>query len=110
MPISRAEQGAVDVLAAEAFWNHPGGKLRRLGAGACTEAELLAIILGSGSSGRSAEDIAEELIDRYGTVLDLMGVPLREIMKINGLKGVKVTQLAAVFEVTRRIVKHLEKR
>lgn len=92
------------------LWNHPGGKFRRVGPAACTEAELLAIILGSGSRGKSAEKIAREILDEYGNLSDLMGVSLKEITAIKGLKEVKVTQLAAVFEITRRIIKYLEKK
>lgn len=91
-------------------WKHPGGKFRRMGPASCTEAELLAIILGSGSRGKTAEGIARDIIDKYGTFPDLMGLPLKEIMKIKGLKEVKATQLATVFEIARRIVKHLEKK
>ena len=92
----------------EISWRHPGGKLRRAGPAACGEAELLAIVLGQGSRGRSAEAIAQEILDKHGTLVDLMGLSLRELMEIQGLKDVKATQLAAVFEITRRIVKHLE--
>lgn len=38
-----------------------------------------------------------------------MGISLKELMLIKGLKDVKATQLAAVFEIARRIVKYLEK-
>jgi len=90
-------------------WRHPGGKFRRAGPGSCSEAELLAIILGSGSSGKSAEQIAGVIMGKYGTISDLMGVSLKELMTVKGLKEVKATQIAAVFEVARRIVKYLEK-
>lgn len=90
-------------------WKHPGGKFRRIGPASCTEAELMAIILGSGSKGKTAEDIAQEIVDKYGTFPDLMGISLKELMKIKGLKEVKATRLAAIFEIARRIVKHLEK-
>jgi len=48
----------------EVIWRHPGGKLRRLGSTSLTDTELLAVILGSGSSGRSAEEIADEIISK----------------------------------------------
>lgn len=91
------------------LWKHPGGKFRRIGPASCTETELLAIILGSGSKGKSAEEIAQQILDKYGTLTELMGISLKELMNIKGLKEVKATQIAAVFEITRRIVKHLEK-
>ena len=90
-------------------WSHPGGKFRRLGPESCTEAELLAIVLGSGSRGKSAKKIADEILGKYKNLTGMMGISLRDVMKIKGLKEVKVTQLAAVFEIARRIVKHLEK-
>ena len=90
------------------LWKHPGGKFRRSGPASCTETELLAIILGSGSRGKSAEIIAQEILDRHGNISDLMGISLKELMEVKGLKEVKATQLAAVFEVTRRILKHIE--
>ncbi len=43
-------------------WRHPGGKLRELGPQALTDAELLAILIGTGIPGRSAEAIAREVI------------------------------------------------
>lgn len=90
-------------------WKHPGGKFRRLGPGSCTETELLAIIIGSGSRGKSAKKIAGEILDKYKNLTGMMGISLKEVMKVKGLKEVKATQLAAVFEIARRIVKHLEK-
>jgi DNA repair protein RadC len=90
-------------------WKHPGGKFRRLGPESCTESELLAIILGSGSRNKTALQIAEEILEKYHSLYGLMGMPLKELMQINGLKDVKATQLAAVFEIARRIVKYLEK-
>ncbi len=90
-------------------WRHPGGKFRRVGPSSCSEEELLAIILGSGTKGRSAEQLAKDIIDKYEMLPNLMGVSLKELMKIKGLKQVKATQLASVFEIAQRIVKYLEK-
>jgi len=91
------------------LWKHPGGKLRRLGPGSCTESELLAIVLISGIREKTAQQIAEEILEKYNSLHGLMGISLNELMKIKGLKEVKATQIAAVFEIARRIVKHLEK-
>jgi DNA repair protein RadC len=90
-------------------WRHPGGKLRRLGPNSLTDAELIAVILGSGSRGRSAKVISDDIINKYYSLPGLMGKQISELMKIKGLKEVKATQIAAVFEVARRIVKALEK-
>lgn len=90
-------------------WRHPGGKLRRIGAYSLSDKELLAVIIGSGSHGRSAQSIAAEIIDKYHSLSGLMGRPIGEIMHVKGMKEVKATKLAAVFEVARRIVRTLEK-
>lgn len=90
-------------------WQHPGGKFRRLGPATCSDKELLAIIIGSGTKGKSAEQIADEIIDKFHSVYGLMGKSLSEIEEIKGLKLVKATRLAAIFELARRIVKYLEK-
>ncbi len=90
-------------------WKHSGGKFRRLGPASCSEIELLAIIIGHGNKGKSAEKVAAEIVDKYGGINELMGLKLKDLMKIKGLKEVNVTKLAAVFEIARRIVKNLEK-
>jgi DNA repair protein RadC len=90
-------------------WKHPGGKLRRLGPQFCSEADLLAIILHSGANGRSAIDIASELIEKFGGLSGIKGKTLKELMKTKGLKATKATQIAAVYEITRRLLKDLER-
>jgi DNA repair protein RadC len=69
----------------------------------------LAIVLGAGNRGKSALQIAEEILARHHSLYELMGISLKELMEIRGLKEVKATQIAAVFEIARRIVKYLEK-
>lgn len=84
-------------------WQHPGGKLRELGAAALTEAELLAVLLGSGVPGRSALDIAQDILNRYGSLRNLARRPLEELLDIPGLGDVKILRLAAAFELARRL-------
>ena len=103
------EKKVTDREGKEIVWRHPGGKLRRLGPASLTDTELLTVILGSGSSGRSAEDIAGEIISKYYSLQGLMGKTIGELMTVKGLKEVKATQIAAVFEVVRRILKALER-
>ncbi len=90
-------------------WNHPGGKLVELGPSSLTDEELLAILIGSGYKGQSAQDIAKELLDNYYSIPGLMGHKLTDLSKIKGLKDVKVIRIAAAFEIARRVVKALEK-
>ena len=90
-------------------YKHAGGKLRRLGPERCTEQELLSIIINSGTKKISATQIAKNILNEFGTVYELQGKTLVELMDIEGIGAVKATQLAAVFELCRRIVKHIEK-
>ena len=90
-------------------WTHAGGKLIELGPMALTDEELLAILIGSGYKGRTAQDIAKDLMDKYYSIAGLMGKKLTDLAKIKGLKDVKVVRIAAAFEIARRVVKALEK-
>ena len=45
-------------------WQHPGGKLRELGAEALTDAELLSILIAPGIKDKPAEEIAEEILQK----------------------------------------------
>jgi DNA repair protein RadC len=86
-------------------WHHPGGKLRELGAQALTDVELLAILIGSGIRGRSAEAIAQEVIDRFGSLSGMAGQPLEAFLQFKGLSDVKIIRIAAAFEIARRLAK-----
>jgi len=86
-------------------WEHPGGKLRELGADKLTDAELLSIIIGSGIKGKSAERIARDILDKFGSFEGMFNQPLKKFLAINGLGDVKIIRIAAAFEIARRIVK-----
>ena len=97
----------LDLVAVESKankWHHPGGKLRELGAENLTDRELLAILLAPGIKGKSAEDIAADILSRFGSFKGMANQPLEKFSKIKGLADVKIIRLAAVFEVARRIV------
>jgi len=86
----------------------PGRKLIEKGAENCSDAELLAIIIGTGISGRPAESIAIEILERYGTLAGLMGRTLSELAESRGLGPVKAIRIAAAYELTRRVLRELE--
>jgi DNA repair protein RadC len=64
-----------------------GRTLLDLGAERCSDAELLAILLGSGGRGYSALDSANSLLDKYGTLAGLMDRPLDEIADVKSMSG-----------------------
>ena len=85
-------------------WTHPGGKLRELGPASLTDAELLSIIISSGIKGKSAEEIAEEILIRFNSFKGIANQPLEKFLEIRGLSDVKIIRIAAAFEMARRIV------
>jgi DNA repair protein RadC len=73
------------------------------GADALADAELLALQLGSGRRGRTAVEVAREMLAAYGS---LSGVASREISELARLPGVgraKAARLVSAFELTRRL-------
>jgi len=90
-------------------WTHPGGKLREPGAESLTNAELLAILISTGTKGRSAEDIAKEILDRFGSFKGMTNQPLEKFLEFKGLGDVKIIRIASAFEIARRIVNQVLK-
>lgn len=88
-------------------WKHPGGKLRELGAEALTDAELLAILISTGIKGKPAEEIAEEILLKFGSFKGMANQPLEKFLEIKGLADVKIIRIAAAFEIARRIVNQI---
>ena len=59
-------------------WQHPGGKLRELGAESLTDAELLAILISTGTTGKPAEKLAQEILDKFGSFKGMANQPLEK--------------------------------
>lgn len=85
-------------------WTHPGGKLREIGAESLTDEELLAILISTGTKGKTAEEVAKEILDKFGSFKGMANQPLEKFLEIKGLGDVKIIRIAAAFEITRRIV------
>jgi DNA repair protein RadC len=80
----------------------PRERLLKLGAGALSESELLAIFLRTGIAGKSAVELGRELIGRFGGLRRLFEATLEEVAAIHGLGPAKYAQLQAVIEMARR--------
>ncbi len=83
----------------------PREKLLARGAGALSDAELLAIFLRTGMAGKSAVDLARELLTRFDGLRPLLAAEQSEFCAVPGLGPAKYAQLHAVLEMARR---HLE--
>lgn len=80
----------------------PRERLIKQGAAALSDAELLAIFLRVGVTGKSAVDLARELIERFGSLAGLFAASEAELCAVKGMGEAKYVQLQAVLEMARR--------
>ena len=80
----------------------PREKLLARGEAALSEPELLAIILRTGVRGKSAVDLARELLQRFGTLHGLLEAEPEAIQRSSGLGPAKSAQLRAVLALVKR--------
>lgn len=80
----------------------PREKLLSRGPGALSDAELLAIFLRTGCAGKSAVDLARDLLSQYGGLRPLLESDREEFCLGQGLGDAKYAQLQAVLEMGRR--------
>ncbi len=82
----------------------PREKLIAAGAASLSDAELLAVLLRTGVRGKSAVDLARELLSRYGGLAGLLNADSR-LEEIKGLGTAKRSQIAAALELAKRSLK-----
>ena len=81
----------------------PRERLSRQGAAALSDAELLAIFLRIGIRGKSAVDLARELLESFdGNLATLAAATTKELARLPGIGTAKAAQLAASLELARR--------
>ncbi len=81
----------------------PREKLLLRGAHHVSDAELLAILLRTGTKGKSVIKMAMELITEHGNLASLATKSSATIRKISGIGKDKAATLLAAFEITRRV-------
>lgn len=80
----------------------PREKLLYKGAQSLSDAELLAIFLRTGVKGKSAVDLARDLLTEMGGLRQLLIADQQNFCRPSGLGVAKYTQLQAVLEMSRR--------
>lgn len=83
----------------------PREKLSQLGPSALDNAELMALFISTGTKGRSAIDIGRALIQKYGSMAALGGLPVGELAMERGMGIAKASKLAAAFELGSRVAR-----
>ena len=100
-PAHRAASRSIrDLPAAE----RPRERLAMRGPGGLSAAELIALVWGTGSGGRSAVQLAEDALARHASVAALARATDVELASIPGVGEAKAARLAAAFELGRRSV------
>lgn len=87
----------------------PRERLLKQGAAALSDAELLAIYLRVGVRGKSAVDLARDLLSRFdGQLAKLAEAPVAQLATVSGIGTAKAAQLKASFELARRaLMQHM---
>jgi DNA repair protein RadC len=80
----------------------PREKLLKRGADALSDGELLAIFLRVGVAGRSAVDLARDLLTQHQSLAGLFSASERELVASKGIGKAKAAQLKAAFELAKR--------
>jgi len=85
----------------------PREKLLKLGAAALSEAELIAILLRTGAKGRSALDVARDLLVRFKSLRGLLSAHRDAVCACAGLGPARYAALQAALELARRSSREL---
>jgi DNA repair protein RadC len=85
--------------------DRPRERLAARGASALSNAELIAILLATGTAGANAIDVARQLIREYGSLGRLSRCSSKELARIKGVGPAKGAQLAAAFGLGQRLAR-----
>lgn len=81
----------------------PREKLLARGPGALSDAELLALLLRTGTAGRGVLQMAQEVLESFGGIAGLLHAGADDLKRVKGLGGsAKRAELMAVLELARR--------
>jgi DNA repair protein RadC len=80
----------------------PREKLLERGPAALSDAEIIAILFGSGCKGRSAVDVAREVLLRFGSIRQLVGADRARFCGCAGLGLARYALVQAAAELSRR--------
>ncbi|CAJ1508107.1 JAB domain-containing protein [[Mycobacterium] holstebronense] len=83
----------------------PRERLHARGVDALTDCELIALVLRNGTTGKSAVDLAAELIAEFGSAQDLARARPEELATVPGVGPAKAAALVAAFQLSSRSVR-----
>ena len=84
----------------------PYEKCLRFGAEHLSDAELLAVIIRTGTTGKKSIELAQEILNRNEkNLLNLYHMSLKDFKEIPGIGTVKAVQMKCLAEITKRMVR-----
>lgn len=86
----------------------PQERLRTKGPAALSDAELLAVVLRSGTRGSDVLSLSHEILATIGSLRGLLRLSSADLVSYRGIGGVKALQLQAMIEVARRMLSNGE--
>ena len=84
----------------------PYEKLKIYGEENLTNAELIAIVIKTGTKDESALQIAQRILLLIGTIKELRDLSIEDLTKIKGIGEIKAIQLKAICELAKRLEDH----
>jgi len=82
---------------------HPRQRLLSQGAGALSDAELVALVIGNGEL-EQAQQVSQRLLTEAGGVVGLQRLSIEELQQHDGIGDVRAARIKAALELTRRLV------
>jgi len=95
-----------ELIASLPLAERPRERLLTCGVEALTERELIALVLRNGAAGKSALDLAAELVAEYGSLQALAAARPEELATRPGVGPAKATALVAAFQLSRRSIRN----
>ncbi len=81
----------------------PREKLSLFGPESLSPAELIAILISTGSGRLSALDLGKKLLHTFGSLENLASASITELLKINGIGTAKAITIKAAFQLSRNL-------
>jgi DNA repair protein RadC len=80
----------------------PTNRLQYAGAAAVSSAELIAVLIGSGTQQENAIRLAEALLCEFDGIHGLARAPLEELCQMDGIGPTKAARILAALELGKR--------
>jgi DNA repair protein RadC len=83
----------------------PRERMKALGVEALSMRELLALVIGSGSRGRGAMELADDLVSSFESARDLALASAERLCRVSGVGVARASRVMAAIELGRRVLK-----